>query len=234
MAEETALGTVGAADRTCQLSAKSSLQLVQFGLEVLLGDLASVAPITRLESANQDRLDRLRDLPAPTPSHLQHLPALPQQVREAGLVHGLLELAVGSPAVAGQQARVVLPISSAASSKPRPRLIAHTVTSSRVLPRSPAGPVPAGNLARAIALQNIAVVHRLSDLEAAGGRDSEQVRLACGLLSDSETKLIFRSRRPSWGRCGSCASAPSGRRGSWPGCRWAARSGFQVEHYLSG
>ena len=47
-------------------------------------------------------------------------------------------------------------------------------------------------LTRATAVQNIAVVHRLSDLEAAGGHDSEQVRLARGLLSDSETKVIFR------------------------------------------
>ena len=35
-------------------------------------------------------------------------------------------------------------------------------------------------------------MHRLSDLEAAGGRDSEQVKLARGLLSDSQTKVIFR------------------------------------------
>jgi hypothetical protein len=47
-------------------------------------------------------------------------------------------------------------------------------------------------LTRATAGQNIAVVHRLSDLEAAGGRNSEQVRLARRLLSDSETKVIFR------------------------------------------
>jgi hypothetical protein len=47
-------------------------------------------------------------------------------------------------------------------------------------------------LRRATAVQNIAVVHRLSDLEAAGGRDSEQLRLARGLLSDSEAKVIFR------------------------------------------
>ena len=45
---------------------------------------------------------------------------------------------------------------------------------------------------RRCAVQYIAVVHRLSDLEAAGGKDSEQVRLARGLLSDSETKVIFR------------------------------------------
>ena len=47
-------------------------------------------------------------------------------------------------------------------------------------------------LTRSTAVQCIAVVHRLSDLEAAGGRDSEQVQLARGLLSDSETKVIFR------------------------------------------
>ena len=47
-------------------------------------------------------------------------------------------------------------------------------------------------LARATAVQHVAVVHRLSDLEAAGGRDSEQVKLARGLLSDSQTKVIFR------------------------------------------
>ncbi|TMC09508.1 MAG: hypothetical protein E6J41_10535 [Chloroflexi bacterium] len=47
-------------------------------------------------------------------------------------------------------------------------------------------------LTRSTAVQCIAVVHRLSDLEAAGGRDSEQVRLARGLLADSETKVIFR------------------------------------------
>ena len=47
-------------------------------------------------------------------------------------------------------------------------------------------------LTRATAVQNIAVLHRLSGLEAAGGRDSEPVRLARGLLSDSETKVIFR------------------------------------------
>jgi len=47
-------------------------------------------------------------------------------------------------------------------------------------------------LTRATAVQHVAVVHRLSDLEAAGGRDSEQVKLARGLLSDSQTKVIFR------------------------------------------
>ncbi len=46
-------------------------------------------------------------------------------------------------------------------------------------------------LARAYGVQNIAVVHRLSDLTAAGDQDSEQVALARGLLSDSETRVIY-------------------------------------------
>ncbi|TMC04508.1 MAG: ATP-binding protein, partial [Chloroflexi bacterium] len=50
-------------------------------------------------------------------------------------------------------------------------------------------------LTRSTAVQCIAVVHRLSDLGAAGGRDSERVRLARGLLADSETKVIFRQDR---------------------------------------
>ena len=46
-------------------------------------------------------------------------------------------------------------------------------------------------LARAYGVQNISVVHRLSDLTAAGDSDSEQVQLARGLLSDSETRVIY-------------------------------------------
>ena len=46
-------------------------------------------------------------------------------------------------------------------------------------------------LARAYGVQNLAVVHRLSDLTAAGAADSEQVQLAKGLLSDSETRIVY-------------------------------------------
>jgi type IV secretory pathway VirB4 component len=46
-------------------------------------------------------------------------------------------------------------------------------------------------LARAYGVQNVAVVHRISDLSAAGTSDSEQVQLARGLLSDSETRVIY-------------------------------------------
>jgi hypothetical protein len=46
-------------------------------------------------------------------------------------------------------------------------------------------------LSRAHGVANLAVVHRLSDLHAAGADGSEQQRLARGLLADSETRVIF-------------------------------------------
>lgn len=46
-------------------------------------------------------------------------------------------------------------------------------------------------LARAFGAANVAVIHRLSDLKAAGAEGSEQQRLAEGLLADSETRVIF-------------------------------------------
>jgi type IV secretory pathway VirB4 component len=46
-------------------------------------------------------------------------------------------------------------------------------------------------LSRAYGVANVAVVHRLSDLSAAGASGSEQVGLAQGLLSDSETRVVY-------------------------------------------
>jgi hypothetical protein len=46
-------------------------------------------------------------------------------------------------------------------------------------------------LSRAYGVANVAVLHRLSDLGAAGGAGSEQVGLAQGLLSDSETRVVY-------------------------------------------
>jgi hypothetical protein len=51
-------------------------------------------------------------------------------------------------------------------------------------------------LARSYGVQCVAVMHRLSDLTAAGNEGSEQVQLAKGLLEDSETRVIYRQ---SWG-----------------------------------
>jgi type IV secretory pathway VirB4 component len=46
-------------------------------------------------------------------------------------------------------------------------------------------------LARAFGVANIAVLHRLSDLAAVGSAGSEQVRVAEGLLADSETRVLY-------------------------------------------
>jgi type IV secretory pathway VirB4 component len=46
-------------------------------------------------------------------------------------------------------------------------------------------------LARSFGVANIAVVHRLSDLRAAGVAGSAQERLAEGLLADTETRVLF-------------------------------------------
>ncbi|HXW38149.1 MAG TPA: type IV secretion system DNA-binding domain-containing protein [Acidimicrobiales bacterium] len=46
-------------------------------------------------------------------------------------------------------------------------------------------------LSRAHGVANVAVFHRVSDLRAAGSAGSEQVHLAEGLLSDSETRVVY-------------------------------------------
>jgi Helicase HerA, central domain len=46
-------------------------------------------------------------------------------------------------------------------------------------------------LARSLGVANVAVVHRLSDLQAAGAAGSAQQRLAEGLLADTETRVLF-------------------------------------------
>ena len=46
-------------------------------------------------------------------------------------------------------------------------------------------------LSRARGLQNIAVIHRLSDLTATGSQGSQQERVAKGLLSDTETRVVY-------------------------------------------
>ena len=46
-------------------------------------------------------------------------------------------------------------------------------------------------LSRSFGVANVAVLHRVSDLAAAGTADSEQVRLAQGLLADAETRVVY-------------------------------------------
>ena len=46
-------------------------------------------------------------------------------------------------------------------------------------------------LSRALGVANVVVVHRVSDLKAAGADGSAQHKLADGLLADSETRVVF-------------------------------------------
>ncbi len=46
-------------------------------------------------------------------------------------------------------------------------------------------------LSRALGVANMAVLHRLSDLQSVGNEGSEQVNLAEGLLADSETRVVY-------------------------------------------
>jgi type IV secretory pathway VirB4 component len=48
---------------------------------------------------------------------------------------------------------------------------------------------------RAYGLQNIVVMHRLSDLQAAGDAGSREVALAEGLLHDAQTRVVYRQTR---------------------------------------
>mgnify|MGYP000197401571 CR=1 FL=1 len=50
-------------------------------------------------------------------------------------------------------------------------------------------------LSRALGTQNVVVLHRLSDLRAAGAEGSREHRLAEGLLADAETKIVYAQPR---------------------------------------
>ena len=55
-------------------------------------------------------------------------------------------------------------------------------------------------LARSHGVQNVLVVHRLSDLTAAGDHGSRLARIAEGLLSDSETRILLSQSPADLGR----------------------------------
>ncbi len=94
-------------------------------------------------------------------------------------------------------------------------------------------------LARAFGVAYVAVLHRLSDLRAAGAAGSAQQRLAEGLLADSETRVVFgqppsevRSARELLGLSGTEAELlPHIARGV---ALWkVADRSFLVEHHLT-
>ena len=93
-------------------------------------------------------------------------------------------------------------------------------------------------LSRQYGVSNIAVIHRLSDLRAAGAEGSEQAALAQGLLADSETRIIYGQSPPRRRRPATCSASPTSRPKSCPSSaagvalwRVGTRS-FLVEHRL--
>jgi len=94
-------------------------------------------------------------------------------------------------------------------------------------------------LARALGVQVVAVLHRLSDLTAAGAADSEQVQLARGLLADTDTQVVYRQSRSEVEGVGELLQLGEAERQLIPelpvGCAlWrVGRSRFVVRHQLS-
>lgn len=94
-------------------------------------------------------------------------------------------------------------------------------------------------LSRAWGVANVAVLHRLSDLGAAGAAGSEQVRLARGLLSDSETAVVFSQPPGEAEACRELLGLSEVEAGLLPRlgrgvALWkVARRSFLVEHHLS-
>jgi hypothetical protein len=94
-------------------------------------------------------------------------------------------------------------------------------------------------LSRSYGVANLAVLHRLSDLKAVGPAGSEQVMLAEGLLSDSETRVVY-SQSPGEARAAQELLGLSEtevdllpRLGRGVGLWKVGRRSFLVEHRLS-
>jgi hypothetical protein len=93
-------------------------------------------------------------------------------------------------------------------------------------------------LARQYGVSNVVVIHRLSDLLAAGDADSEQVQLAKGLLSDTETRVIYGQAEGEIGDTAELVGLSQSERGRLPTLErgvaiWkVGRSSHMVEHQL--
>jgi hypothetical protein len=96
-------------------------QSVHRGLQTLdLGELpglqdVGVAVLAQRQRVLQEAAHRVRGLGLPGDRIAEQLPAAPQQVRQAALVGGMLEAAVGRPAVAFDRPGIALPSTAAAS-----------------------------------------------------------------------------------------------------------------------
>jgi len=93
-------------------------------------------------------------------------------------------------------------------------------------------------LSRAYGVANMAVLHRVSDLQAVGAAGSEQVGLASGLLSDSETRVVYAQPPGEVGRATELLSLSSTEAELLPQLRrgmaiWkVGRRSFLVQHLL--
>ncbi|MGA2522326.1 MAG: ATP-binding protein [Acidimicrobiales bacterium] len=94
-------------------------------------------------------------------------------------------------------------------------------------------------LSRARGVANVAVVHRLSDLDASGASGSEQVGLAQGLVADSETRVVYAQPPGEVERSGAALGLSSTEADLVPHLRrgvalWKVGTrSFLVEHRLS-
>jgi hypothetical protein len=101
-------------------SVNRSLQRLDLGGELPGVQGGSVAVLAQRQCVLQDAAHRVRGLGLPGDRVADQLTAAPQQMRQAALMGGMLEAAVGRPAVAFQPAGVASPRIAAASLKPRP------------------------------------------------------------------------------------------------------------------
>ena len=94
-------------------------------------------------------------------------------------------------------------------------------------------------LSRGLGVQNIVVMHRLSDLQATGAEGSREVRLAEGLLADAETKVIYAQPEDQVQRTKEILGLTDTEAGLLPtlGRGWAlwkvGRRSFLVQHRLT-
>jgi len=94
-------------------------------------------------------------------------------------------------------------------------------------------------MARQWGVQNIAIMHRLSDLTSVGDAGSEAIELAKGLLSDSQTRVVYQQASNELPGLRELLSSPTRRWRRSTACTRAPRSlkvgqrSFLVEHQVS-
>ncbi len=83
-------------------------------------------------------------------------------------------------------------------------------------------------LSRGLGIANLMVIHRLSDLDAVGGADSEARALAQGLLADCSTKILYQQETSEARTPQKSSASPSPNGHSCRICKWEKRCGASV------